>query len=79
MIIIMENLNLTPEAEFQLTERQKNLAKLVAILDMGIVKLGYDFSKRDDLDEVVIMLNSYLAAKLEFVKTSNSNQLTLGL
>lgn len=56
-----------------LTDRQRNLVKLLSTLDIWLTKLGYDFSISADRDEFILFVNALLAAKLEMLKV-NSEQ-----
>lgn len=58
--------NEASEDAIELSERQRNLAKFLSVFDIGLTRLGYNFSKKEDVDEVVLILNSYLSAKLKF-------------
>jgi hypothetical protein len=50
-----------------LTDRQRNLVKLLSTLDIWLAKLGYDFSIPADRDEFILFVNALLAAKLEML------------
>lgn len=65
-----------------LTDRQRNLVKLLSTLDIWLTKLGYDFSIPADRDEFILFVNALLAAKLEMLNKNpeqNENDQSEGI